>query len=72
MGSDIGNFIREATDGDGDSEALGNRIWDMIAGLGTAAGVPSVMPNRILRTLAEENPWRLMGGYWYRMWEDAQ
>lgn len=72
LGSDIGNFIREATDGDGDSEALGNRIWDMIAGLGTAAGVPSVMPNRILRTLAEENPWRLMGGYWYRMWEDAQ
>lgn len=72
LGSDIGNFIREATDDDDDFEALSNRVWDMIASLGTTAGVPTLTPKRILKAVAEENPWRLIGGYWYRMWEDAQ
>jgi hypothetical protein len=72
LGSDIGNFIREATDEDEDYEALGDRVWDMIASLGTTAGIPTLTPKRIIKAIEEENPWRLIGGYWYRMWEDAQ
>jgi hypothetical protein len=72
LGSDIGNFIREATDDDGDYDALGDRIWDMIASLGSTTGIPTLAPKRILKSVSEENPWRILGGYWYRMWEDAQ
>jgi hypothetical protein len=72
LGSDIGNFIREATDDDGDYNALGDRIWDMIASLGSTTGIPTLTPKRIIKSVAEENPWRILGGYWYQIWENAQ
>ncbi len=72
LGKDIGSWTLEATDMDGDWESLGNKTWDLIASLGTTAGIATLTPKRIIKSIAEENPWRLIGGYWYRMWEDAQ
>jgi len=71
IGYDFGRLLGEIIDSDDDAEALGNRIWDVIESGASVTGLPTLALRRTVRAFDEQNWWRMLGGYWYRM-EDEE
>lgn len=61
-------FGKELLDGDGDNEALIEKMYNFITEtVGIATGFPTTESDRVFNAVQEKNIFRLIGGYWYHL-----